>query len=570
MQQVALDIEICQNYLLILATNKSGEIVYEYSRGARKARLGRLNDLLGLEWLTWNGASFDLPLMSAVVAGVKAPGLLNMVRQIIEFNRPGWAVLDQMGIDMLRPAGHIDLMLVAPGPRIGLKTAGARAHAPTIRGLPYSPHAKLTAEQAAEVRQYCRNDLNLTWRLAEHMGDRIASRRAAGPRTLAMSDAMIGERAVREAGGQRRGEDDPTPEAATLTRIPWIRIDNPEVSAWADRMFGAPYPLTSHGRPQRMPDRLTVEMGGLGYDFGIGGIHTTERRVAEQCVHQVDVASYYPHLLLQLAPTPERAPRLCDVLAHQYRLRKLAQDRGDKATDAIAKIVINAASGKLASRYSCIYDPGAYLSMTVCGQLAIFMLAEMIVADGGRVISANTDGLVVDGGLDACREWEKISGLRLEYSALARYWARDVSTYLAVDADGKEKRKGAFAPTSLVKMPTGEIIADAAAALLRYRKSPSVTVREAAQAGDVRPFVIARRVTGGAEWRGAPLGGVARWVIARESVDSAALTVIGSGYQVPGGASVLPVMTLPERIPDGIDLDAYADKATALARSTGA
>ena len=571
MKQLAFDIEIFGNYSLLLAADEDGRIVYERSRGALKAQTGRVADLLNAELLTWNGASFDLPLLGAFMSGMSHKGLLRFVDRIIGQSQPGWLVARDAGIETPKPRGHIDLMLVAPGLRIGLKTAGARIHAPTIRDLPYPPGATLTAEQAAEARAYCHNDLDLTWRLYRELEPRVNVRRKSRDPQYALvaSDAMIGERAMRKLPGSRRGSGVAKAQNVRPITPPWLKMVSAEAKALMAAMTDREYTFAPpSGRLADAP-KHELTLDNVRYSFGVGGMHSRDNGIVARNVTLVDVVSYYPNILMQLNRDPPGAPGFVRALRRVYAERLEAKRQGDETTSAVGKIVLNAASGKLASKWSCMYDPTLYISMTLTGQLTLFMLAERLAASGARVISANTDGLVVDGPLDAARQWEADTGLELEYTRLRYYWARDVSTYFAVTVDGQKKRKGMFASRSLMKMPAGEVIADAAAALMTGAASTAEGhIASIAETGAVEPFVVARKVAGGATWRGAELGKVVRWLFAREP-DADPLTYTNNGNLVAGAGKALPVMTLPDRIPDCIDLDAYAAKATDLARSCG-
>lgn len=84
------------------------------------------------------------------------------------------------------------------------------------------------------------------------------------------------------------------------------------------------------------------------------------------------------------------------------------------------------------------------------------MLIEALELKGHHVISANTDGIVTlvpvgrEGEYyDICNEWEVIIGNdkqgKLEYTEYQKIVQTSVNDYLAIDIDGKIKRKGDFA-----------------------------------------------------------------------------------------------------------------------------
>jgi hypothetical protein len=92
------------------------------------------------------------------------------------------------------------------------------------------------------------------------------------------------------------------------------------------------------------------------------------------------------------------------------------------------------------------------MTITINGQLLLCMLAERLAAIPSlELIQVNTDGIeyIVDrdrvAECDAVSaEWERLTGLELESEDYASFHQRDVNNYLAIDAHGGVKCKGAF------------------------------------------------------------------------------------------------------------------------------
>lgn len=116
----------------------------------------------------------------------------------------------------------------------------------------------------------------------------------------------------------------------------------------------------------------------------------------------------------------------------------------------VFKLVLNGNFGKLIDKHDWQYDPFCGFSVTIGGQVDIFMLAEDMVMAGFQVISMNTDGLTVlldrsrvDEYYRICRAWEKEVGNdiggNLEYVEYSLFAQTSVNDYIAVKhADWKE------------------------------------------------------------------------------------------------------------------------------------
>lgn len=299
------------------------------------------------------------------------------------------------------------------------------------------------------------------------------------------------------------------------------------------------------------------------------------------------------------------------------------------AGDGCGKLQINGTFGKTGSAYSPLFAPKMMIQTTLSGQLALLMLAEMQEAAGVPVVSANTDGLVLKplrellpGAQGVVAEWEKRTGLTMEFTHYRAIYSRDVNNYLAVKTDGSVKRKGQYAPTDLImkKAPASEICADACAAYVGQGVPVEVTILSCP---DVRKFVSIKNVAGGAaKLHGdGPRPGVkvvemlprlaahgwtkkgARWlrdgctpVVAAEayastfapqvrdeigqviryyySTESPGPIIYATGKKagdlVPDSWGAKPCMVLPDSLPTDIDYAWYIEKARQMLRECAA
>lgn len=197
-----------------------------------------------------------------------------------------------------------------------------------------------------------------------------------------------------------------------------------------------------------------VNFAGLKFNLGVGGIHTQDNpgkfySTNDYLIVDSDVTSFYPNIILTNNIKPAHlSDNFLTILRNMTEDRIKAKAKGNKVDADILKIAINAAFGKLGNPDYWLYDPLAFYSVTISGQLYLLMLVEMLYQAHIEVISANTDGViskVKDKSLFdlICKRWEQKTGFSLEFSIYEKYIRRDVNNYVAKSKD-KTKRKGIF------------------------------------------------------------------------------------------------------------------------------
>jgi len=238
--------------------------------------------------------------------------------------------------------------------------------------------------------------------------------------------------------------------------------------------------------------------------------------------------------------------------------------RNSDSADTL-KICVNGSFGKLGSMYSALYAPELMIQTTITGQLCLLMLIERLEERGIRVVSANTDGIVVLARDSKAKDLENITfnwmletSFDLERSNYRAIHSRDVNNYIAVKYDGSTKRKGIFAEPGLSKNPEFTIVADAIAARLAKNTPVKETI---GVCKDVTKFVSIRRVTGGAVWRGQYLGKSVRFYYSKDVDVDEQISYAKNSNKVPKTDGARPLMTLPAECPIDIDIDRYVEMA---------
>jgi len=237
------------------------------------------------------------------------------------------------------------------------------------------------------------------------------------------------------------------------------------------------------------------------------------------------------------------------------------------------KISVNGSFGKLGSKYSFLYAPQLLIQTTVTGQLCLLMLIERLTDVGIKVVSANTDGVVLLCPKKLEYEMEVIvfdwmletsyTLERTDYKALASI---NVNNYAAVTTCGKIKGKGVFAGTGLSKNPDGSIIFEAVSNYLAHGKPMHETILNCE---DIAKFISVRKVNGGAVWRGDELGRAVRYYYSKDVASDECIHYLKNNNRVPKSAGAKPLMNLPNTIPIDIDYDHYITEAEKLLCEVG-
>jgi hypothetical protein len=275
------------------------------------------------------------------------------------------------------------------------------------------------------------------------------------------------------------------------------------------------------------------------------------------------------------------------------------------------KILNNGTFGKLGSKYSIFYHPTGMLQVTLTGQLAILMLIEQLEKFQIPVISANTDGIVLNcpRRLEHTADviikwWEDKTGFATEQTDYASIHITNVNNYIAIKPSGEVKCKGAYAPpdpgASGWPNPTGGICVTAIIQYLQHGIDLEETIRKCR---DIREFLYVRTVKGGALYNHKTylpkkatkkfqkamceqygysdyddlyqtslqqvtfLGKVVRWYYGKNCTSW--LRYKESGNKVPRSDGAVPLMELTGDFPANVDYDWYVREANDLLTDMG-
>jgi hypothetical protein len=589
---LVLDCEVYTDYFLIMFKNiENGRYAsFEMFEGQELHRARVIQLMKEHTTVSFNGFGYDIHIITAALEGWQCDGIKRFSDEIIKSNLPSWQVAKNNRLRVSHDWDHIDVIDVAPG-KAGLKIYGGRMGAKKLQDLPIAPDASISPQQRVELRRYCKNDLDTTEALYRQLEPAIKLREQIGAQyggidLRSKSDAQIAEAVIKYRLNEYTGRTYKPRKVAVGHEC---RYEDPKIVSFQSgelqkifhKILKTGFPVGSNGAVT-MPEWLQkqrIKIGQTEYQMGIGGLHSCEKSqsvVAQdnQILADFDVASYYPSIILKLKLAPQSMGSDFLLIYQDIVTERLqAKARGDKLTADTLKIVINGSFGKLGSMYSALYAPELMIQTTITGQLCLLMLIEWVESVGAKVVSANTDGIVVL--CDKAREkwleeamfdWMLTTSFELERADYRSIHSRDVNNYIAVKPDGKAKRKGVYAEPVLSKNPDFTIVTDAVATFLSKGAPIEDTIRGST---DVRGFVTLRQVTGGGMWRGEYLGKAVRFYYSTEPMANECITYAKNSNKVPRSDQAKPLMDLPEKLPDDVDFERYVSMAREALKDLG-
>jgi hypothetical protein len=539
--------------------------------------------------ISFNGNSYDLPMIAAALENRDCAALKKLSDEIITSNLPSWRVCKEMNVRVPDGWDHIDIIDVVPG-QASLKVYAGRIGYKKLQDLPIPPGANISPEQREDLRQYCINDLRVTNALYRTVEKQVALRVEMGAEygvdLRSKSDAQIAETVLKSEIERASNKTLRAPRISNSATFQYldpkiITFKGAELNDIFSRILDHKFGLSVNGSialPDWMKDTRIV-VGGNEYQMGIGGLHSCEKSQSvyagdTHILADFDVASYYPSIILQQDIAPDSMGDDFTAVYKSIVERRIAAKRsGDKVTADTLKIVVNGSFGKLGSKYSALYAPNLLIQTTITGQLALLMLIERVEGIGAKVVSANTDGIVIfapktmeNALADVTFNWELDTSYELERSDYAALHSRDVNNYFAVKKDGLVKRKGAFAQAGLMKNPVFEIVSDAVAEHLAGKADYRNVIRSCR---DLNKFVMLRKVTGGAVWRGEEIGKAVRFYYSTDVGVDETINYAKNTNKVPQSDGAKPCLDLPEMFPSDVDFERYVGMAKMVFEQIG-
>lgn len=596
------DIECYENYFLIAFMSVQTEkVCYWEMAYEQKLDIPSLRSFIEcFTIIGFNSRNYDMPILSIAMMGKNTKILKQATNEIISYGLRADDVLKSFKALRLKKVDHIDLIEVCPL-SAPLKLYAGRLHCQKMQDLPFHPDKILSPPQITITRYYCFNDLRNTLLVYNNLlvelelRDELSSNYGVDLRSK--SDAQIAEAVIgselRKLTNKRITKPTILPGTTYYYQKPgYIKFQTPLLN-WVLNLFLTTPLIVGDGGSILKPElfkKVNVKIGSTSYTVGIGGLHSNEQNVAyrsndDYILKDVDVESFYPKIILNLALYPEQLGIDFLMVFEGIVDRRLAAKLYKKMKESNSlKIVINGSFGKFGSKYSILYAPYLVIMTTITGQLSLLMLVERIELLGIGVVSANTDGVVsyvpkrLEAQFDALvKQWEIETNFKMEETLYSALYSRDVNNYIAVKTDGKVKHKGAYSnhwndnsSFRFHKNPTNLICIDAVTDYLTKQTPIEKTINECK---DITKFITVRDVKGGGVklW---PEGGIEylgksiRWYYAL-GVDGE-IVYAKSGNKVPRSEGAKPCMEFPEQFPTDVNYQWYYDECYKILNEIGA
>ncbi len=588
---IIMDIECYKNYFLVMFRRViTGQVLsFDKFEGSQLNIKNILAICSRYTVVTFNGINYDLPVLQAACAGFTNKGIHNVSKMIIEDNMRPWEVRRQCGFPAIE-MNHIDIIEVCPL-RATLKIYGGRCNCPKMQDLPIDPYDAVLENQIQPMKVYCGNDLELTEIVLKDQEPgldlRIRMSEQYGLDLRSKSDAQIAEAVIKRELRLKHGVDAKKPSLPSGTSYRYRPPANLVFTSHVlrnlfDDFKQGEFKVSSKTGHMELPPSLhnkKIAIGSTTYKIGLGGLHSCDKSTRyesdglDTILRDYDVTSYYPYIILNNEYFPKHLGKgFLSIYESFVKRRVKAKREGNKSVADSLRITINGSFGKFASKWSCLYSPDLMMQVTVTGQLSLLMLIDRLELNGIRVVSANTDGVVIYTDSDnenlinnITSQWEKDTNYNLESNDYRSLNNRDVNNYIAIyENDKPPKGKGAFVSPSIWNNPTGPICSEAVKSFLDTGKAIEDTVNECV---DVTKFVTIRTVNGGAVKDGELLGKSIRWYYGKYELD--AIFYSTNGNKVNKSQGAVPLMQLPETLPDDIDYEWYIAEAYKMLKSVG-
>ena len=577
MKTFLFDMEVYPNYTLLMLKelNKNHWFRFELFNGHRTfvENYSFLHNLISISYLCgFNCTGYDQHILKQFLNTSDTETIYNISQSII---------VDRQYYKHNYDLKLIDLMKISPAIRCGLKVQGARIHSKNIQELPIPPGTIINDSDRSKLVQYCMNDIHITEDLYSELEEQVKLRFIIKDKyneesVLYKSDPQIAETIILKELGydySNRPRDVPDeklhcefPEWLSFSNTKFRNKDNTDLNEFLNELKSA---INSTVMAPDFNFKKAIHLDGMDYQFGIGGLHSTEKQrayvarkelcsdlIEDEVIVEADVTSLYPSIIINEGVYPSHiGHRFLDVYKKLYAERLEAKRSGDKSKSDMLKLVLNGTFGKFDNKYSSLYSTNCLLKTTLTGQLLLLMLIDMIGYSGGKVISANTDSVtVVNPSLKAFDNWQAVTNLNLEFENYKAIYSHSVNNYIAIKKDGGVKVKGRYVKGSLRNNCKGDIITEAVKSFLNDG-TPLIDTLKKALANiswghegvgliNIEPFILMGYSKEGIEWNGVHIGKCIRYILSDIKIPAYINKIKkdGTKAKLPNADSILPIM----------------------------
>lgn len=466
MNKYAFDIEVYPNFFSVIFVNLKEEFDTHIFKicslhDDRQKVIDFINRDITL--IGYNNLRYDNLILNTLSNGFNNFQLYELSKEIIESEKPTPRVISLMYQKTRYKSIDLMSIMAFDVKKISLKRVGIKLKWPKIQDLPVDPNKELSNGEMDEIVSYNFNDVLITkalyWAIESEVDSRADVSEFFGVDVSSASRSKSGnviiEKLYCEETGQRRNQfiNKRTfrPELRAADCIGKnIEFQSEEFLEFLSNLKSLKLTFEKKYKYKR-----SVRFKKKTYSIGVGGLHSKDssriyKSTSDYSIIDADVSSFYPNIILTNNLKPKHLSSVfCDIFQDITSERLIAKKEGNKIKSSAMKITINAIFGKLKYDKFWLYDPLAFLTVTISGQLYLLMLIEMLELAGIEVISANTDGIIAlvkdkEKYNWVCKDWMNKTESELEFSEYTRYFRRDVNSYIVEKPNGHIKKKGVF------------------------------------------------------------------------------------------------------------------------------
>jgi len=577
-EKIIFDIEISPNMFMVGFKKLDGKVLQITTKTKLdKTQCMNIRKVINQYTLIgFNNSRYDNPMLLKALDGATTTELFKMSERVVKDNMPTFMTMRDFDLEPIRAMDTIDLMPPQPAVFASLKSLGVRLNSPKLQELPYAYDKVLSDKEIEVIAKYNINDLDVTIDLYKAIKGEITLREQMGEQygtdLRSKSGAQVAT-AVLLKMTKYQGAKPSIPKSVRYVAPKCVQFNSYVLQGLLKRVEEHVFAINpKNGQPVN-PDwlkKFPLTINNTPYQVGVGGLHdkrkkTTFRADDDTLLLDIDVASYYPSMMIEFGYAPKHIKGFLDTYKRIYKTRLNAKRTGDKFVSNSLKLVLNSSFGLLGSMYSKFYSPDTMLQVTITGQLMLLMLIEEIEAEGVEVFYANTDGITLKlpkGKLDTIRnivfDWELQTGMVMEENYFDSVHIRDVNSFVNITTDGEVKAKGVYAPPTLSKNNEYPIVFDAIKAHLKDGTPMEDVINSCT---DVTKFVSGRAVAKGGHWKGKYLGKMVRFYYSTEGEPIYYINVHGNEAKVATTDGAKPMMDLVNTVPTDLDYDKYIELA---------
>jgi len=453
MKQLIYDIEVFPNFFCACFEEYSNDNKYYFEISPWQDDRSKMMDFIqGNILIGYNSLAYDNIIMNYISAWPRNNfEIFEMSQTAItgEYND-----IKQFKFTDKYQSIDIMTMLFSKMQRVGLKELAVNVNFPKIQDLPKHFEEYVQQDEVKLIKEYCFNDVAITKHIAQMSKDRLNFRieieKEYGIKCLSKDDVNMGVELFKKFYADDTG-DYSFKDQRTYRRMIKLSDCISDKVKFKSKQFNDLLNTLKNKVIFETKGALSYSViyGGVKHVYGTGGIHSKDRPAVvqpkdDEIYMDADVSSLYPSIWILLKAYPKHLDGETFIKRYKWLrdTRVEAKKAGDKFIADTYKLSLNGSYGNLINQYSWLYDPQAAMTITLNGQLMLSMLSEAFTNAGFKVDSLNTDGITalikkkdLPKYYQICKDWEKYTGLELEYARYHKVFRRDVNSYIAWFAD---------------------------------------------------------------------------------------------------------------------------------------